>query len=479
MSKYKDATYIEGFGSELILFRRSDLGNDVWHFRANIDGVRGYIRRSTKETDLTLAKRTATNAYHTLMGQKAAGLRLGKKKVSEVVNQWFEHLEQSGTKQTSRLNYMKSTWSRYMGGYFGNLYISTLTDEIVDGYWEYRKGFYVSGEGKGRSELNDRRLGSKTTSSKNINPRPKFGTLRAEASILNEFFKWCARDAQGYTAKPFKLSAKDATTMQERKLSNRRPTFTRNEWNTISTNLFNYAHCKGTWTGKRVNAWHRKRRQMFRVFVLLLASTGLRVGEARSLRWKNIIFRPDVVRQIDVLNVEVEATKSKVSESRTAVGFSELISDVVKEWKSQTDYPDDNDLVFYSLDEDGCQKETDFAGNWKLFLEQQNAWKNNHGENRPLYSLRHLYATMRLEEGTEVYFLAKLMGTSVQQIERHYGHVATESLIVQGIKGGNRKDREEARDLRDAAELIRLYRQGKISTDQITRKIISIANTGR
>ena len=102
-SKYKDATEVEGFGTELILFRRSDLGNDVWHFRANIPGVRGYIRRSTKETELALAKRAAATAYHNLMGQKAAGLKLGKKKISEVVKLWFSELEQNRTKQSSRL----------------------------------------------------------------------------------------------------------------------------------------------------------------------------------------------------------------------------------------------------------------------------------------------------------------------------------------------------------------------------------------
>ena len=33
------------------------------------------------------------------------------------------------------------------------------------------------------------------------------------------------------------------------------------------------------------------------------------------------------------------------------------------------------------------------------------------------------YATFRLMEGIDVYFLAKQMGTSVQMIEKHYGHI--------------------------------------------------------
>lgn len=130
------------------------------------------------------------------MGQKAAGLMLGKKKISEVVKLWFSELEQNRTKQSSRLQYMKSTWERYMEGHFGHHFISNLTDDIIDGYWGYRKGFYVWGEGKDRIAFNERRLGAKSKQSKNINPAPKFGTLKAEASILNEFFKWCARSKQ-------------------------------------------------------------------------------------------------------------------------------------------------------------------------------------------------------------------------------------------------------------------------------------------
>lgn len=478
MSAYKDATSIDGFGSELILFKRKDLQSDVWWYRANIPGVRGYIRRSTKETELVIAKRVASTAYHNLLGQKSAGLKLGKKKVSEIVQKWFEHLDANNLKQPTRLQYMKNTWERYMEGYFGQHYLNNITDDIVEGYWNYRKGFYLWGDGKDRQELNARRIGSKSKSSKNINPKPKFGTLKAEASIINEFFKWCAKDRQGYTAKPFRISAIDATTAQERKLSNRRPTFSRDEWNIISTNLFHYSQNQGKQKGTRVNSWHLKRRRMFRAFILLLSSTGLRVGEAKALKWRNIKFRFDVVKQTDVLEVEVEADTSKVSESRTAIGFSPLIAKVMRDWREDTEFNQPHELVFYNV-KDCVQTDVDFSGNWKLFLQGIGLWTNDKNETRPLYSLRHLYATLRLEEGTEIYHLAKLMGTGIKQIERHYGHVATESLIEEATKGGTRKDREEARDLREAAELIRLYRQGDITAEQITSKIISIGDAGK
>jgi integrase len=60
------------------------------------------------------------------------------------------------------------------------------------------------------------------------------------------------------------------------------------------------------------------------------------------------------------------------------------------------------------------------------------------GTPRTTYSFRHTYATFRLSEGVDVYILAQQMGTSVQMIEDHYGHVNSvknAERILQGMPG--------------------------------------------
>ena len=60
------------------------------------------------------------------------------------------------------------------------------------------------------------------------------------------------------------------------------------------------------------------------------------------------------------------------------------------------------------------------------------------GSRRSTYCFRHTYATFRLMEGVDVYFLAKQMGTSVQMIEDYYGHITpakNAERILQGIPG--------------------------------------------
>ena len=49
---------------------------------------------------------------------------------------------------------------------------------------------------------------------------------------------------------------------------------------------------------------------------------------------------------------------------------------------------------------------------------------NSAGEMRTLYSFRHTYATNKLLTGTDIYTLAKQMGTSVAILERHYSKLS-------------------------------------------------------
>jgi len=63
------------------------------------------------------------------------------------------------------------------------------------------------------------------------------------------------------------------------------------------------------------------------------------------------------------------------------------------------------------------------------------------GNRRTIYSLRHTYATFRLEEGTDVYTLARNMGTATNMIERFYGHTRTPDQVAELTKMRNGKTR--------------------------------------
>jgi len=49
-------------------------------------------------------------------------------------------------------------------------------------------------------------------------------------------------------------------------------------------------------------------------------------------------------------------------------------------------------------------------------------------EHRTPYSLRHTYATFALAAGVGLFDLSRLMGTSLSQIDKTYGHLLPDSL---------------------------------------------------
>jgi len=61
---------------------------------------------------------------------------------------------------------------------------------------------------------------------------------------------------------------------------------------------------------------------------------------------------------------------------------------------------------------------------------------DSHGNRRSLYSLRHTYATFRIQEGVNHYILAKNMGTSVEMLEKHCGHTTNVTSAAELTNGG-------------------------------------------
>jgi integrase len=49
-------------------------------------------------------------------------------------------------------------------------------------------------------------------------------------------------------------------------------------------------------------------------------------------------------------------------------------------------------------------------------------------EHRPPYALRHTFATFSIAAGVSLFELARFMGTSVEQIDRTYGHLLPDTL---------------------------------------------------
>ena len=77
---------------------------------------------------------------------------------------------------------------------------------------------------------------------------------------------------------------------------------------------------------------------------------------------------------------------------------------------------------------------TTFRASVMAVLRNLDFLRDAEGNRRSLYSLRHSYITDRLSANTPVDKLATNAGTSIHQIERHYGHVLIENHAAELAK---------------------------------------------
>ena len=473
MTKYLDRIDLDVLGSgSLMLYKRDDLkDNDVWHYRAKIEGKVGYLRRSTKETNVDIAKRIADDEFRRYKTRVEDNKPTNIIYVRNAITKFFDSLKNSNKTTIQRQQYLKNTWYRYMEGYFGDMKIANITDDIVNGYWDWRNAFYITGAGKDRILANKNRVNAKTQSSNNIKKKFEYGTAKAEASLINQFFAWCYADKQSFTTKIYKIKPSDAFSKDELIKNNRRDNFTKDEWKKITLNLGNYVNGRGIFKNKNDNSLHARQRKNLRLYIMFLASTGVRVGEAKYLRWKDVAY--DEENEVGKFNIAAKTSKTR--KQRFTLSHSNHIYNELIEWKKETEFANDNDLVFYTKDKNGNQKICDVSVSFKTFLTKIDLLKGSDNKNRTLYSLRHSYATMRLEDGAEVYNVAKNIGTSVKMIEQHYGHVQISNIGKDLNKRKNTANTEQAKDIEMASTLIGKMKRGELDVDSVAKVLESIA----
>ncbi|MGI9360180.1 MAG: tyrosine-type recombinase/integrase, partial [Parasphingorhabdus sp.] len=156
----------------------------------------------------------------------------------------------------------------------------------------------------------------------------------------------------------------------------------------------------------------------------------MRPSEAKNLRWRDVMTAKDRDgREIAVLFVQGKGKSRKLVAPRSVSDYLERIRSTAKATK-----PDD--AVFTTVT--GQPAKTLYKNMIEDLLVQAGLREGSNGVPRSTYSFRHTYATFRLSEGVDVYFLAEQMGTSVKMIEDHYGHVNTvkhADRVLQGMGG--------------------------------------------
>ena len=336
------------------------------------------IRLSTKTKDENEAIRIAKEKYEELFIKVKTNkpVRLiGVKQVIKEFNEWYLDTKSVKVKRENRQHYL-NTLNKYPYEFFvelnNDISIDLIDDDLIQDYFNWRRDTHgVSNN-----------------------------TLRREMTIIRSLLTFCVREKRYLDIVPdYRLPQRER---------NRRPAWTIEEYRTIVRKM-------RKWVDADPNGRVRRQRFYFQQFFLLSANCGARVGEMRNLKWNQIRtekYSDDEERVI--LSVEGKTGRRDVVCQSDATTFLDRLFDYRT---GEVEEISEDEFVFCHFDGEPI------ASMKKSFLSLMD-WcdteRDMFGEKYTIYSLRHFYATMRLNNQVSVYDLASNMGTSTDMISRFY-----------------------------------------------------------
>ena len=247
---------------------------------------------------------------------------------------------------------------------------------------------------------------------------PKESTVIDEMGNIRELWKW--GQMHGYITpserKPF--DSVDLIPNDEV----RRDTLELSEWEYLHDGL-------GRWLIEENQKNPDNPSHNFDVFMTvmitkILARTGLRVGEAFKLKWKDIQFfknehnHGDVFNETGVLIQVHPSTKTGAREVNSDAGYGFFV--IKDSYKEDLVSHNKDDFVFCHLDGSPITVPW-FSGQFKKVREYCKI-KEKTGKHLVPYSLRHFYATERIYAGVSYEVIADNMGIDSKRLKKSYKH---------------------------------------------------------
>lgn len=380
----------------LIIFRRADVKHRKWYCRIKIPNASRYKTLSLDTTDLNEARDKAFDHDAELRFKVKHRMPVFEKSFSQVAKEYSDF--QKGRSEAGEITHkrwaIEDSYIRVqLNRYVGNMQISMLGEDKWKGYPVWRQK-----NSKGR-----------------YGDRVSDWTIRSEMATFRAIMIFAAGK---------EYIRENRVPKARLNLSKpRREEFTPQEYRDLHT----FAR-KWVKQGRNLsNKWYR---EMTYNFMLVMANTGMRTQEARNLRWRDIDTRADRQgRSFVAINVRGKGKFRELIAASTVATYLERIKAISKATK-----PDDPVFTTY----DGTPAVSLYNSLIEDLFKSAKLLLSASGGRRSSYSFRHTYATFRLMEGVDVYFLAKQMGTSVQMIEDYYGHITpakNAERILAGVPG--------------------------------------------
>lgn len=381
------------------------------------------VVKSLRTDDYDKAKQYAYTHHAQVELRQSQGLNVNPVSVGEAMDKFLKEYEENVKKGINGYtpnilrNFRKSI-DIYWREYVGKKDLDHIKDTDLEGYEAFRRE-YAKNTKRIKNRYRQTYKSSVATS-----------TLKGEINYFRQFLRWCAM--RGF----YRGGAHEWRYKPGGKVRNRREAFSIEQYRTLVRYMRTNEYLN---KGKHRNSGKPdsrvvRHRHMLRCYILFLCNTGLRVGEARHLRWRDIWTTENKTGE-KVCVVELDQSLSKVSKGSTR---SSRIVGRFTAWRALDRFreyllsigeePEGERYIFCNPKGNVIQ---DFREGFSAVIKEAGVERNRFGEKFVPYSCRHTYITFRLKyaKNLSIHSLAKNARTSVEMIQSNYDDTETLDFV--------------------------------------------------
>ena len=412
-----------------LLLRKFDNGRRIYYYRTFIQkpelaNKQTSIVGSLKTDNYEKAKQLAYTKHAEIQLRQKQGFNVKPLTVAEGIDKFILHYQDNISREMNGysnniLRNLKKSVDLYWKEYVGHKDLDSINYTDFENYEAFRRDYAKS----------TKRIKNKYK--QKYKDTVAISTLKGEINYFRQFLRWCATHGY-YQGSSFEWRYKPGTSVR-----NRREAFSLEQYRKLVRYMRSKTYLnkgKNVALGGSPDGRVVRHRQMLRCYILFLCNTGLRVGEARNLRWRDVSFVEN--RNGDkVCVVEIDQLYSKVKTSSTR---SAKVVGRVTAWKALQRYRDylvstgteiGKDHFIFSNSKGEVVR--DFREGFAQIVKEAGVEKDRFGRKFVPYSCRHTYITFRLKYGKNlsIHSLAKNCRTSVQMIQQNYDDTDTLDFV--------------------------------------------------
>jgi integrase len=391
---------------EAVIYKRGD----IWQFRYWLVKERRYVRLSLNTKNQVTAIETAKKHFVKIKSDTDSGKTYYSKTAKDGVSMYLEyrkgHIDSRTTKSIVKGRY--GTIRAHLEHWLDFIERDTKLKEL--------DGDSCSDYAKSREKPS----ATKTTA---------LSTIANEQSTINSMMKWLHKKGEVY------IDGFDFETISIRNTPEeavRRSSFTDEEVRDFRLAIPKYIEE----AMKDLNDLENKARVLSGHYLLIASICGLRTGEQKQLKWKDITFQNETIKgeEIDFVKINVRKETSKVRKSRVVkIRDMEYFDNLFKLTTPTHNKKPFAENFIFSFNGINVVSQKAITHHFKKILEAADI---DVGKRKLVpYSFRHYFITNRIKAGLSFKDVADMCGTSRTQIEKTYYHIDEDILTTQAMAG--------------------------------------------